>query len=473
MKFSYKVFFSTLIAIALVFSVGSSLLLGSVFQAAMKREERITLEENQMLRFSFVTAAATNKATSQAYGLRDVLPESAVRRIAGTLERSNGHCLRVSDEQGNALYTSRDFQGDHHLFDATEDEWRTWVSFSDSTGSYLQAACTVSVGNKRFYLENQRNVTEVIEDRDYYVRMYQVTALCLMGAAAVIVMLLSLLLTRPMKRLSEVSRRIAGGESQLRCPVTSNDEIGALTEDFNNMADSLEGKIHQLEDAARRQEDFIASFAHELKTPLTSIIGYSDMLQTQIMPPEQRFKAAQYINSEGKRLESLSYKLLELIVYQRQTLNPEPIDAKVWLEDVAAALRMAFAEQQVILELRAEEGTIYGERDLLRSLVMNLCDNARKASSAGDTVILSGERTEKGYRLSVEDHGNGISPEALLRITEPFYMVDKSRSRAQNGAGLGLSLCAAVAELHGSALAFDSTPGRGTVVSVELKEGEA
>ena len=300
---------------------------------------------------------------------------------------------------------------------------------------------------------------------------YQLMTLVLMAFSAVAMLLLSVYLTRPMHKLSVVSRRIAGGDYQLRCTVTSRDEIGALTEDFNAMADSLETKIHQLEDASKRQEDFIASFAHELKTPLTSIIGYSDMLRSQTLLPEQQFKAANYIHSEGKRLESLSHKLLELIVYRRETYTPAAFEAQPWLSAIAAVLEPSFWDSGISLMLSAGPGVIWGEADLLESLVVNLCDNARRASPAGSVVYLIGTAEEGGYRICVRDHGSGIAPEELLRVTEPFYMVDKSRARAQNGAGLGLALCAAVAQVHGTALEFTSALGKGTTVSLLLKEG--
>ncbi len=451
-----------------MFSIGSSVLMDSVFRAAMKREERSALDENQMLRFSFVTAV-TSADNAAGYGI-DRQSESVIRRIAWSLENSNGYCIRVSDAQHNTIYVSKTFRGGKDLARQAEDGQRVWLCFADETGHYIQSACSVTAGGGVFYLENLRNVSSVVDEQRQYLRLYQLLALCLIGLSTVIMLALSAYLTRPMHRLSAVSRRIAKGEYQLRCAPVSHDEIGALTEDFNDMADSLETKIRQLEDASRRQEDFIASFAHELKTPMTSIIGYSDMLRGQSLPPEQQFKAANYIYTEGKRLESLSYKLLDIIVYRRYDAQRDPLPIKTLLEELAAVLRPSFAEYGVALTLSAEEGVVLGESDLLKSMLVNLCDNARKASAEGSTVSMEGAWEKDGvYRITVRDQGCGIATEELKHITEPFYMVDKSRARAQNGAGLGLTLCAAIAALHDTALEFESEPGRGTAVSVRLK----
>ena len=472
MKFSHKVFFSTLLIIALAFSIGSAVLIDAVFYTSMEREGRAALDGNQALRFSFAAAASSAMTTADNYGLIDPLSDSTVRRIGWSMERNNDFCIRISNERHEVLYVSKNFESGRDLASQAREGSCVWMYFSQEGRCYIQAASCLSVNGRQFYLENVRDVTAVDQQRRHYLAVYQVLALALMAGSALLMLLLSLYLTRPMKRLSAVSRRIAGGEYQLRCAVTSHDEIGALTEDFNAMADSLETKIHQLQDAARQQEDFIASFAHELKTPLTSIIGYSDMLRTQQLPPEQQFKAAGYIYAEGKRLESLSHKLLDLIVFRRQSFSPERIEARPWLERIAAMLEPSLRGSGLHLTFSAQEGTILGESDLLESLVLNLCDNARKASPRGAAVELTGRAEAQGYRISVRDSGGGIAPEELLRITEPFYMVDKSRSRAQNGAGLGLALCAAVAELHGTALEFESALGKGTTVSLLLKGGE-
>ena len=111
------------------------------------------------------------------------------------------------------------------------------------------------------------------------------------------------------------------------------------------------------------------------------------------------------------------------------------------------------------------------EPDLFRSLLMNLLDNARKALAGGGTILVTVELTGEGCRLTVADDGPGIPKESLERLTEAFYRVDKSRSRQQGGAGLGLTLCAKIAQLHRGTLSFDSQEGQGTKVTAELKGG--
>lgn len=233
----------------------------------------------------------------------------------------------------------------------------------------------------------------------------------------------------------------------------------------------MAGEMENLTEAAERREEFIASFAHELKTPLTAIIGYADMLRSREMTPKNRFTAAGYIFSEGKRLESLSLKLMEIIVSGKQGIERRRFDAPYFIREVAAVTVPSLAGDGMTLDMRWEPGEVWIEPDLFKTLMINLIDNARKASRRGQTVEFFGKHTEGGYAFYVRDHGRGMKKEDLGRITEPFYMIDKSRSRAQNGAGLGLALCQRIAELHGTELEFESEPDKGTTVRIELKGG--
>ncbi len=233
----------------------------------------------------------------------------------------------------------------------------------------------------------------------------------------------------------------------------------------------LERSIENLENVAGRREEFIASFAHELKTPLTAIIGYADMLRSKDMAPKARFTAAGYIFSEGKRLEALSLKLMDIIVAGKQGFDKKRYEVGYFIRSIAAVTVPSLSNGGMTLDMRWEPGEIEIEPDLFKTLMINLVDNARKASRRGDVVELFGKSEEGGYALYVCDHGSGMKKEELSKITEPFYMIDKSRSRAQNGAGLGLALCQRIAELHGTRLEYDSELGKGTTVRVLLKGG--
>ena len=249
-------------------------------------------------------------------------------------------------------------------------------------------------------------------------------------------------------------------------------KIGVLAQQFNVMAEELEQHIASLEEATQKQRDFTASFAHELKTPLTSIIGYADTLRSRRLPEDQQFEAASFIFTEGRRLETMSHSLLRLFSLDTEQPQLQPISASSLAKEVEESIAYPLRQRQLVLDVRVEDKQILGERSLLTILLYNLLDNARKASNPGSKITLLGGTVPGGFCFAVKDRGRGIPPEALSRITEPFYMVDKSRSRAEGGAGLGLALGQRIAQLHGTVLRYESKVGRGTVVSFVLQEAE-
>ena len=216
----------------------------------------------------------------------------------------------------------------------------------------------------------------------------------------------------------------------------------------------------------------MGSFAHELKTPMTSIIGYADLLRSQALSPEESQEAANYIFSEGKRLESLSLKLLDLLMMKQknESIKLVPTEMKSLIENLTSHLQPVYRNKGINLVCRCEKGMCNTDPDLFSSLITNLLDNARKAIDNGGNILITGEKIKGAYRIRVFDDGRGMPEEALRHVTEAFYRVDKSRSRAQGGAGLGLTLCKQIIELHNGNISFTSKVGNGTCVTVLLRE---
>ena len=278
--------------------------------------------------------------------------------------------------------------------------------------------------------------------------------------------LLSVKLTAPIQKLNQASKDFADGNYDRRLSVQSLDETGELTESFNQMADSITEKMDALELAVRQREDFVASFAHEIKTPMTSIIGYADMLYQKEMKPQEVQEAAGYILNEGMRMEALSFKLLELITLERQEFLLEEMSMTDFFDDVGKTVQTNAEKRGVELSLQIQEGYVRIEYDLFKTLILNLIDNALK--SGGTNVCVTGICNEQLYEIEVKDNGRGIPPEEIQRITEAFYMVDKSRSRKEHGAGLGLALCEKIASIHSTKLEISSKEGIGTNIRLKL-----
>jgi len=216
----------------------------------------------------------------------------------------------------------------------------------------------------------------------------------------------------------------------------------------------------------------MGGFAHELKTPLTSIIGYADLLRGHSLSDTDKQEAANYIFMEGRRLEVLSLKLLDLIVLKKRDFTFLPIRIEHIVEDAAKLVRPVLDKRAINLTHYCDDSTCKIEPDLFMSLLLNLIDNARKAiDKNGDIAILASSENEI-CQIMISDNGRGIPEEELHKIKDAFYRVDKSRSRAYGGVGLGLRLCDEIAALHGGEITFESELNVGTTVTIVLSSAE-
>ncbi len=256
-----------------------------------------------------------------------------------------------------------------------------------------------------------------------------------------------------------------GAYSQ-RTAIHGSDEIASLSRSFDEMAQAVEGTVQTLQQNARQKDDFVAAFTHELKTPMTSILGFADILRSGEVSPATRRTAADYIYHESKRLEALSGNLLALMGLEQQ---PPQLEA-VPLGRVLQSLRRALPQGSPVPTLPRSDAVVLAQPELLCDMLYNLIQNARKATPADGKVEVLLDETPTRLTIRVQDTGCGIPPQELARITEPFYMVDKSRAREQGGSGMGLALCARIAALHGTTLQFASVPSQGTTVSFCLQK---
>lgn len=472
MKFYAKIFLSMLVVVSISFGIFGTLLIHNSFQSSLDREIEMGKTENQMLKLTFETTA---NSIPEAYfeNQRTVLTE-----MAQSIEQkmnTNESGMLIVDKDSMPIYSNQDLEVDMVLFEQISADKSGYRIYRSGESYYLNVMSLISshFSTHKMWLQTTTNITSIYNERQQMLQAYRTIMLVMLACVSVVVFVVSFFLTRSVRKLSKAARSFAKGDMDARVPVKSRDEIGVLTDDFNDMADQLSSRMLSLEEQAKRQEEFTSAFAHELKTPLTSIIGYADMIRSMDLKEEERIKAAGYIYSQGKRLESLSFKLLELLVMKKQDFEFVKMDAHYFIQTVFDLAEVGVLEKNLVLKKSAEKGIIYGEKDLLISLFANLIDNAKKASEEGDTIWIEGKASKNGYEIIVRDEGRGIPEQELSRITEAFYMVDKSRSRKEGGAGLGMTLCNQIVRLHGAKWKIESEVGVGTCITVSFeKEGE-
>ncbi|MCB6608590.1 HAMP domain-containing sensor histidine kinase [[Clostridium] symbiosum] len=259
---------------------------------------------------------------------------------------------------------------------------------------------------------------------------------------------------KPLKELTRAAVKIGNGSLGERVPVNSRDEIGEFAGAFNQMTEKVEKQVEDL-------ELLLGALAHEIKTPMTAVIGYSESLLHVKLSEEQKKRSLEQIHDAGLRLERLSSKMLSLLGrYENEEVRFETlrvwelIDAAVketeplWSAKKVVIEKKPVIEKKLMIEKRKAQETelwIQADRELFLSLLFNLIHNAVKASKPGGKI-----RIEAGEdRIVITDEGCGIPARDLPHVTEAFYMADKSRSRNEGGSGLGLALCEKIASLHG------------------------
>lgn len=495
MKLFTKIFLLGTLVFGLAFSAAGYFLLRYSLESSLARESEFALKQYQYDKFTVQSAMLADTSISfslepfeglrsetyQFFTVRDFISgdftiqeKDQQKELFEILASELSTPAAFYAEDKSLLYSNISEPVTAFLNTLSEDAHK-WQFCAEGNGGSILVGSALHLenisgdkdGGQLLYLITQWDISKTLSQqnilRRYFLRCYLVA----MTAGMALLVFLSAFLTSPLNKMSKAARRMAEGDYKERLSRTGRDEIGTLAQSFNQMADAVEEKIDELAKAAREKEDFVANFAHELKTPLTSIIGYADTIYQKELSREEIRKASWYIWNEGLRLESLSLKLMELTVLGRQDFPLTELPADELLQDAAEGLAPLFAEKKIDFLLQAQHSYVLADYDLLKTLLINLADNSIKAGAT--RIELSGQTNEKNrYLIRVRDNGCGMEPEELSRITEAFYMVDKARSRSQHGAGLGLALADKVAALHGDRLHFESRTGYGTTVSFSL-----
>lgn len=270
---------------------------------------------------------------------------------------------------------------------------------------------------------------------------------------------------KPLGELNETTKRMADNEYGQRVTIRRKDEIGELGESFNKMAEAVEARTKSLEESEQKKTLFMGDLTHELKTPLTAISGYAQTLLTAKITEEEKEEALLYIDEECKRLSRLSGKMMRLLELD-ESGEPEMTETPVkeLFEKVRRSCGAILKEKNMTLCCEEHGERFFMDIELMTDVLVNLVDNAVKAGGEDGKILL----TANGKRIEVEDFGEGIPKEEQDKIMEPFYMVDKSRSRKTGGAGLGLALTALIVKKHNASLEIDSEVGRGTRIILQF-----
>lgn len=417
----------------------------------------------------YAVQSAVSTHTANAVYFEKAMHDGAGEQISAAAKRSLARYYVSSLADPNIILTAADdvvynaTSIDPALYLPLETQGKRYVITDIGENTMLIVGDRLSVRGADYSFYRITDVTSVYTDLLALSHRFCWISLLVILCTAVLITLLVRTILRPIQRLKESTSLIAAGVYDRRIAVDEQDEVGSLAMDFNVMAQAVENRVEALKEEAERRTLFISALTHELKTPMTSIKGNAETLLMTKMNEEEREAALLQIDADCTRVERLSHKLMQLLVLKRSDdIEPKPQSVAELLAMVCDAAKEQLKRRGLTLRVENHMQQLKMDKDLLCELLLNLIDNAGKASPRGSVIALRA----RGNIISVSDSGHGIPPEELHRLTEPFYMVDKARSRKQGGMGLGLALAQEIARLHGAHLAFESEVGKGSTVKV-------
>lgn len=445
MKLWQKIFFPTLVLVMLSgFIISINMILRNhTIQTEVARDDSIALSEN----ITQHIIDATNEYKHSFFlssGILDAMIDNVCSAASSDGVTVSYQCL--NEDRANNSGRSVSFLEDSHE---------------------IQVQTNVFVSGSIYQITVRNSIASLLPQFRSDIYAAQVNTSIIAVSIATLLLLLTVFTTRPIRDLGIATEKIAAGDYRYRVNYKGQDELSVLAQQMNKMAAKIDQDTSYIEKISESRKQFIDSMTHELKTPLTSILGFADILRTKPdITDDERREYADVILTEAKRLRALSTRLMELITANGANLSKGQVDLEKLIDNRATAYQPICEENQISLRLALEHVVLMADEALLSTLILNLIDNARKASSAGDEIFISCKRDKDRAMIRVIDHGTGIPKEDLPYVTDAFYMVDKARTRKAGGAGIGLSLCQAIVNAHKGQFFIESELGRGTTVTV-------
>lgn len=282
-----------------------------------------------------------------------------------------------------------------------------------------------------------------------------------LALGTVLIVLASITVAKPIKRISDASKKVAEGDFSVQLEPKGSGEIRELTENFNSMIRGLSANEYL-------HKEFVSNISHEFNTPITSLKGYAKLLKSGGLTEKQREEYADIIIAESDRLSRLSADMLKLSELEHGGISPEykvfSLDEQI--RSAVILLQQSWESKNISLDIDLEETSFTGDEPLLYQLWINLVSNAVRYTDSGGRIGIVLSKGSGTVLVSVSDTGRGMTPEEADNAFRRFYKADKSRS--SGGTGLGLAIAKKIAELHGGSISVSSAEGTGSTFTVVL-----
>ncbi|MBX4259631.1 HAMP domain-containing histidine kinase [Clostridium estertheticum] len=468
MKFWQRIYIFFLTLFILTFNFAGILIIEKIHNETLKREVDRGLSE-QLSIYSGVNLSIPVYDTLRMYS-RNISSDNEI--LANAIKdyykeyNDKNVYVEILDANNKSVFSNMNFKmpDKREEIESLQPDTRQYIIKDIGDKSYIFISNLINIKNKSYKFTYVRNISEIYEERKsqyvFFFKLNVVVSLVFM----VFMYFISKYITKPIQNLIEATKRIIKGNFSEKVEIKSKDEFGVLAENFNIMAGAVGEKISELERNNNEKQRFINNLSHELKTPLTSIIGYANLLRTTKYNEKIFIDGLGYIYKEGKRLEELSFRLMDLIILKKEEFKLQNESIKNIVFEVKGSLLPKLIEKNINLVIDDNDFEMMMQRELMSVLLSNLIDNAIKASKVKSEIHIGINKYK--YEVGIKDYGIGIAKDHIDKIFEPFYMVDKARTRANNGAGLGLAICKKILDIHNGCFEVESEIDKGTSIKL-------
>ncbi|GLC81489.1 sensor histidine kinase [Lacrimispora brassicae] len=464
MKLSWKIFSNTFLVVLFSLTLEGVVLLSMTFHKTYLLEVEREKENIENIHRELVTVLANDSSTLYKEPMKSI--EEAIDILKDNWQEGS---YRIRDDSGTVLFQNNDAEFLNREADGLSPYKIVYGVAKNENRYFLQMSVLTELLEKPVIIEIHKDLTQIFMEKAEQQRIFIVTVIVVGTLSALINAVNVIKLTDPIHKLIYAVKKVRSGDYTERVEYKEKDEVGILASDFNSMAEQLEEKIRLLKETAKKQEELAGSLAHEIRTPLTAMIGYADLIKRSKMEEEDFLYAVNYIISEGKRLEALSNRMMQLLIEKNAMPNYTVSRVQNLLEDALEAMKPVFDKKNITVKKSSADFPIRADMELMKNVLLNILDNGGKAAGINGEITIESGCKNGNVWISIRDNGIGMPKEEISKIQEAFYRVDKSRSRAEGGAGLGLAICSNIMNIHNGEMLFESEVGKGTTVTLIWK----
>lgn len=314
------------------------------------------------------------------------------------------------------------------------------------------------MGTKAIFLESLAPPSA-----SFVIKWALVFATCSLIAGSLLILVASVFLVRPIKKLTKATKRIASGDFNVKLNIKQTSELGTLARSFEEM-------MHDLQQLEQMRREFVTNVSHEVQSPLTSISGYALVLKKAELSEYERSRYLDIIIAEAKRMSKMSDSLLKLSLLESQSkqLRLVTLSLDEQIRRIIVALQPQWSARDIHFELDLQTVKVTADHDLLNQVWTNILRNSIKFSEDAGVINVSIKQDIKNVKILISDTGIGIHLDDQKRIFERFFKADRSHSRKYDGSGMGLAIVKQIVSLHQGDIRVKSEPGQGTTFIVTL-----